>query len=109
MLLFFTFIQVLTFAHGHPKQIIDLTYTFANNYTIAWPTAKEYEFKIGYRGLNENLDSWYEGNNFYQVEHSGTHTDAPSHFSKGKWRLGDIPVERLIGPGIVIDISERAK
>ena len=31
------------------------------------------------------------------------------YFAKGKWRLGDIPVERLIGPGIVIDISERAK
>ena len=110
MIFLFAFIQVLTcVVHSHPKQIIDLTHTFENGYTITWPSAKEYEFKIGSRGFNENLDSWYEGNDFSQAEHSGTHIDAPSHFAKGKWRLGDIPVERLIGPGIVIDISERTK
>ena len=83
MIFFFAFIQVLTcVVHSHPKQIIDLTHTFENGYTISWPSAKEYEFKIGSRGFNENLDSWYEGNDFSQAEHSGTHTDAPSHFAK---------------------------
>ena len=92
-----------------PKDIIDLTHTFANGYTISWPSASQYEFKIRSRGFNTELGFWYEANDFAQAEHCGTHVDSPSHFSKGKWRLEDIPVERLICPGVVIDISERAK
>ena len=109
MLFFFVFLHILSVVYCHPKQIIDLTHAFDNGYTIAWPTAKQYEFKIVYRGYNEVLDTWYEANNLNQAEHCGTHTDAPAHFAKGKWRIGDIPVERLIGPGIVIDISEKSR
>ena len=75
-----------------PPKITDLTHPFGENYTISWPTAKKYDFTIVSRGFNEALDSWYEGNNFAQAEHCGTHTDAPSHFSKGKWRLGDYSI-----------------
>ena len=39
----------------------------------------------------------------------GTHTDAPSHFAEDGWKVGEIPIERLIGPGVVVDISEKAK
>ena len=35
--------------------------------------------------------------------------DAPSHFSEGGWRIGEVPFERLMGPGVLIDIQERAK
>lgn len=94
---------------GSGKQIIDLTHEFANGYTIAWPSALQYNFTIGWRGFNEDSGFYYEANNFQQAEHCGTHMDAPSHFAKGKWRAADIPVERLIGPGVVIDISERAR
>jgi len=34
--------------------------------------------------------------------------DAPSHFAKGGKRVTDIPFEDLLGPGVKIDISERA-
>jgi kynurenine formamidase len=42
-------------------------------------------------------------------EHCGTHMDAPAHFAEGKWRIGDVPFQRLIGPGVVVDIEQRAK
>ncbi len=43
-----------------------------------------------------------------QEEHVGTHMDAPAHFSPGKWKLHEIPFERLAGEAVVIDITEKA-
>ncbi len=34
--------------------------------------------------------------------------DAPAHFGKGKWRLHQIPFERLAGDAVVIDITKKA-
>ena len=42
-------------------------------------------------------------------EHFGTHIDAPIHFGGGRQTLEEIPPERLIGPGVVIDVKEQAK
>ena len=50
---------LVNFAHCAPEKVIDLTHTFANGYTISWPSASKYEFKIGNRGFNEEIDSWY--------------------------------------------------
>ena len=43
-------------------------------------------------------------------EHGGTHMDAPSHYSnkQGALSIHQIPPQSLIGPGVVIDISDRA-
>ncbi|KAK3108348.1 hypothetical protein FSP39_006075 [Pinctada imbricata] len=38
----------------------------------------------------------------------GTHMDAPAHFGKGKWRTQHIPIERLMGPGVIINIKNKA-
>ncbi len=58
--------------------------------------------QINVRDQFENY--WYEANQFSQSEHAGTHTDSPSHFAKGKWRTHDIPLHRLSGPAVVVDI-----
>ena len=50
----------------------------------------------------------FEVNDYSGNEHCGTHMDAPSHFYKDNWPIGDIPVERFIAPAVVIDISARA-
>ena len=50
----------------------------------------------------------YESNYFGTPEHGGTHLDAPSHFAEGSWRNTQIPLERLIGPGVIIDVTEKA-
>ena len=41
-------------------------------------------------------------------EHGGTHIDAPRHLSFGKWTTDEIPLDRLIGPAIKIDISSKS-
>ncbi len=42
------------------------------------------------------------------AEHGGTHLDAPAHFSEGKLRVHEIPISRLVGPAVRVDISEKA-
>ena len=43
------------------------------------------------------------------TEHMGTHIDAPAHFGRGSWRTQQIPVERLMGPGVIINIKKKAE
>ena len=52
---------------------------------------------------------WYEANNFSGAEHGGTHIDAPAHFAKGRWRVDEIPLSRLIAPGVMVDVSHKAE
>lgn len=37
--------------------------------------------------------------------HTGTHIDAPSHFFQGARSIDQIPLEELIGRGVVVDLS----
>ncbi|WAQ96643.1 hypothetical protein MAR_029333 [Mya arenaria] len=41
-------------------------------------------------------------------EHQGTHIDAPLHFPNGRQDLTQIPPEHLYGPGVVIDVWDKA-
>lgn len=54
-----------------------------------------------------------QGNGFYKNllvldEHTGTHMDAPAHFAPDGTGAEGLPVERLVAPLAVIDISSRA-
>ena len=50
----------------------------------------------------------YVGGTFSSDEHFGTHLDAPAHFG-GAWTVDRIPVERLVRPGICINITGKAE
>ncbi|MGJ9413800.1 cyclase family protein [Aeromicrobium sp. CF4.19] len=55
-----------------------------------------------------------EANGFAVHRHTivgqwGTHVDPPSHFVDGARTLDDIPVEQMILPLVVLDISERVR
>jgi len=39
------------------------------------------------------------------AEHGGTHIDAPIHFSKDGQTLDQVPIERLVGTGVRIDVT----
>ena len=41
---------------------------------------------------------------FESQEHFGTHLDAPSHFG-GTWTTDQIPVDRLVRPGVCINVT----
>lgn len=88
------------------KSIVDLTHTFSEE-TIYWVTAKEFHLDVVYKG-DTDKGFYYSANNFETAEHGGTHIDAPIHFSKGKQSIEEIPLEKLIGQAIKIDVSSKA-
>ena len=85
---------------------VDLSYDFSSE-TIYWPTARAFELETVFEGMTEG-GYYYTANNFKAAEHGGTHLDAPIHFAGGRHTVDQIPLERLIRPGIVIDVSEKA-
>lgn len=41
--------------------------------------------------------------------HVGTHIDAPLHFSPTGWDMEQVPLDRLFGTGMIIDLSDRVE
>jgi arylformamidase len=52
----------------------------------------------------EHTTHGYQVTHICLGSHSGTHLDAPRHFFPDGPALSDYPIERLIGPGVVIDV-----
>ena len=84
---------------------IDLSHDFSSE-TIYWPTSKAFELEEVFAGYTEQ-GFYYSANNFSAAEHGGTHIDAPVHFSEGRQSVDEIPLENLIAPAVVIDLSEK--
>ena len=51
---------------------------------------------------------YYAANNFSTAEHGGTHIDAPVHFARGRHAVDEIPLENLVGPAVVVDVTEQS-
>ena len=87
--------------------VIDLTHAFGED-TIYWPTDTEgFVLETVSQGMTD-AGYWYEAHRFRAAEHGGTHLDAPVHFAAGKWAADEIPLERLVGPGVVVDVGAAA-
>lgn len=87
--------------------IVDLSHAY-DEHTIYWPTSPSgFELKTLAHGKTEG-GYFYASNAFSTPEHGGTHMDAPIHFGDGRHTIDEIPVERLVAPAVVIDITEAA-
>lgn len=82
---------------------LDLSHDFSSE-TIYWPTAKPFQLDV-VSAERTAAGFYYAANNYTAAEHGGTHLDAPVHFAEGKWTSDQIPLERLIGPAAVVDVS----
>lgn len=89
------------------KTIIDLSHDYSKE-TVYWVTAKEFELDTVFAG-DTDKGFYYSANNFATAEHGGTHIDAPIHFSKTGQTVEEIPLEKLVGSAIKIDVSKKAK
>jgi kynurenine formamidase len=85
-------------------KLVDLTHPFDDK-AIYWPTAKPFTWEKESWGRNAQGD-WYTAGRYSASEHGGTHLDAPIHFAEGRQTVDQIPVEKLVGPAIVIDVRE---
>lgn len=86
-------------------KIIDLTHPFDET-TIFWPTEKGFVFQKGFEGVTEK-GFFYTANSFCTAEHGGTHIDAPIHFYQNGNTVDAIPLTRLMGRAIVVDVSSK--
>ena len=84
-------------------EVIDLSHAYDET-TIYWPTASGFELTVDSKGWTE-AGYYYEANTFRTAEHGGTHLDAPIHFAEGRRSVDQVPLDQLIGPGIVVDVS----
>jgi kynurenine formamidase len=87
-----------------PGTIVDLTHAFDAD-TIYWPTAEGFRLEQVAHGVTER-GYFYAANQFCTAEHGGTHLDAPIHFYEGRHASEEIPIEQLVGRGVVVDVSE---
>ncbi len=87
-------------------RLVDLTHPFDAR-TIYWPTARRFTLEPVHHGETPG-GWWYAANDFCAAEHGGTHLDAPIHFAAGGWTADAIPLDRLVGPAVVVDVVEKA-
>lgn len=85
------------------RRLVDLTHAFGAD-TIFWPTEAGFVHERGFAGTTAG--GWYyEAHRFRSAEHGGTHLDAPVHFGAGRRTADAIPLERLVGAAVVVDVS----
>jgi kynurenine formamidase len=91
-------------AEGRARAIVDMTYTldgdfptFSGNVQVSIDPVRDFE-SSGIRFSNLSIS-----------EHSGTHIDAPLHFSADGSSVDEIPVKDLLAPLCVIDITGKAQ
>ncbi len=89
-----------------PATWIDLTYAFSPD-TVYWPTSDPFQLETVFAGRT-GAGFYYSAYKFATAEHGGTHLDAPIHFGEGQPANHEIPLERLIGDAVVVDVSARA-
>jgi kynurenine formamidase len=84
-------------------KVADMTHT----------VSPEFPTYFGVPGIKSEQKFKFEkdGFNVFELtvnEHTGTHIDAPLHFSKDGQSVDEIPIENLVVPLAVIDIKDKA-
>uniref|UniRef100_A0A1B6DEI5 Cyclase n=1 Tax=Clastoptera arizonana TaxID=38151 RepID=A0A1B6DEI5_9HEMI len=92
-------------SHGSLLSPVDIGYDFNAN-TLYGSLGNFESFNLTVSSRQETL-YWYAANSFSAPEHGGTHLDAPFHFYKQGWKVADIPLNRLLVQGVMIDLTAK--
>ena len=88
-------------------RMVDLSHAYGGS-TLYWPTdTRGFALETLAEGQTP-AGYFYAAKQFATAEHGGTHLDAPVHFAEGGDDVASIALDRLIRPGIVVDVSEQA-
>jgi kynurenine formamidase len=88
-------------------RMVDLTHAY-NADTVNWPTSTE-AFTLNRLAYGQTEAGYfYAANSFCTPEHGGTHLDAPIHFAEGRRTTEQLPLEQLMAPAVVIDVTTQA-
>ena len=87
------------------EKTVDLTHPFDQR-TIYWPTETGFTLQKGPAGFTDR-GYYYAANRFAAPEHGGTHIDAPIHFFENRQTVDQIPLSRLMGECVCVDVSSQ--
>lgn len=88
-------------------RLVDLSHSFDET-TVYWPTAPE-RFRLEPIAYGQtDAGYFYSAYSLCTPEHGGTHLDAPRHFAADGATTDAIPLDRLVAPAVVIDMSHGA-
>jgi kynurenine formamidase len=87
--------------------LVDLSHTYDAT-TVFWPTAESFRLDVVAAGTTP-AGYYYAANIFFTSEHGGTHLDAPVHFAQGAHTVDQVALERLVGQGVVVDVTEASE
>jgi len=88
-------------------ELVDLSHAY-DAQTIYWPTAEPFALRVDAAAVTPD-GYYYAANSFFTAEHGGTHIDAPVHFAEGHPTVDQIPLERLMGAAVVVDVVEQSE
>ena len=86
-----------------PTRVVDMTHTLSPDFPTYFGTQQYFDEQVfNYAEHSFNLKE------FRVNEHTGTHIDAPLHFTDGGTSIDEVPVESLVCPLAVLDLREKA-
>ncbi|WP_416795524.1 cyclase family protein [Ciceribacter azotifigens] len=91
-------------AQQSTSKVVDLTHAYDGSFpTFDGKPGIEYEWAV------EIAKSGYQLHKLTIIEHTGTHVDAPFHFSADGASVDQLEPQKLVAPLAIIDITDRAK
>ena len=84
--------------------LVDLSHAYDGR-TLYWPTSETFRLERVADGVTPG-GYYYAANNLFTAEHGGTHIDAPHSFCRRRPTVDQIPLERLFGPAVVVDVGD---
>lgn len=97
--------ELKTVAAEPPSKVVDLSHILGPNLPDFHVGNTTYEYKQ----LFSIAKDGYADGQFTTPEHYGTHMDAPSHFYQNGQTIDQLPANKLILPGIVIDVRKEVE
>ena len=90
--------------HMRVDNVADLSHPLTEDFpTFSGEQQLEVELAASY------AKDYYNENSWTLMEHTGTHMDAPIHFSTDGLTMDAIPVSNLVAPLAIVDISVKAQ
>ncbi len=85
------------------KEFIDLSVPMKSLDTAVFPGYPQ-PLKSTYTTVR---DEGYASYLWIFAEHTGTHVDSPAHFFPNSFSIDRVPLEKYVGPGVVLDFSKK--
>ncbi|WP_103663574.1 cyclase family protein [Microbacterium sp. CJ77] len=108
-----TLVDLTGMLRAERVEIIDLTNKLTQNtpsLKLPFPFGSPAPFELEEISAYDDRGPGWKHNNIHIGEHTGTHLDVPIHWASG--RDGDdvsqVPLTRLIGPAVVLDVTAEA-